>query len=613
MQVLELSPPVKFEPVGLVTAVFFDEKNQQVFSVRSGGATGVIIRSPVGGTQSIPSCRISDEGPILSVKLSPGQDVLSLQRSKNSVEFITLTPGGGGEYTRGDEYSQQARTKNCVILGYIWTSETEVVIVTDIGIEIYSVNKERKIIKYIRSSSVGSAWYISSHVGNILVTAPKLETSLLQVWVVRNSTLYRIGQIDLISPLVDKDISLLEVYSTSFLRVNIRKDEVVHEIHLYSVASDQVIKSHVLTGLACSGPVGVHILDNLILVHSQSQGNTWLYDIQLETSTTKSADDLTVVKPASPDPTSITDRDGNILTSYPPGWVLFLPNTLVDARLGLMWTLGMKLNQVVDDLPESPDNLINLTRFLLHRETGKVPLLQLLSKCVHCENVKVPTISNILHCVVRVYQLHQTSNGFVPVVLDQSDIFTNVLSLTVAQDVPMARLESVVLEYLLCLDHQSLSPRQFLHELLITLCVKTNRFYQLHQMIQYHVIGDSKQIACLLLSLESVYRPARQLALDMMTRLGTAVEEIIEIFLAEGKLISALTLVEKSGLVDTISARKFLEAAEKTGNKMVFYNVFSFFEERNLRVRGSGKFSRGEQCDGYVDKFKLMFLGDNLE
>ena len=68
------------------------------------------------------------------------------------------------------------------------------------------------------------------------------------------------------------------------------------------------------------------------------------------------------------------------------------------------------------------------------------------------------------------------------------------------------------------------------------------RFYQLHQYLQYHVIGDSKPVACLLLSLESVYKPARQLALDMMTRLGTATDEMIEIFLSEGKLVSALSL-----------------------------------------------------------------------
>ena len=60
------------------------------------------------------------------------------------------------------------------------------------------------------------------------------------------------------------------------------------------------------------------------------------------------------------------------------------------------------------------------------------------------------------------------------------------------------------------------------------------------------------------MSLEAAYSPAKQLALDMMARLvvlmylcastspyprlGTATEEMIEIFLAEGRLVSALQL-----------------------------------------------------------------------
>jgi len=51
MGLLQLSPPVTFEPVGPVTTVFFDDRNQQVFAVRSGGATGVTIKSPHGEPQ----------------------------------------------------------------------------------------------------------------------------------------------------------------------------------------------------------------------------------------------------------------------------------------------------------------------------------------------------------------------------------------------------------------------------------------------------------------------------------------------------------------------------------------------------------------------------------
>ena len=55
-------------------------------------------------------------------------------------------------------------------------------------------------------------------------------------------------------------------------------------------------------------------------------------------------------------------------------------------------------------------------------------------------------------------------------------------------------------------------------------------------------------------------------------------------------------------------ARKFLEAAERTGDKMTFYNVFTFLQERNLRLRGSTAFSPKDQCETFVNKFKEMFL-----
>ena len=96
------------------------------------------------------------------------------------------------------------------------------------------------------------------------------------------------------------------------------------------------------------------------------------------------------------------------------------------------------------------------------------------------------------------------------------------------------------MEYLHCLLDQSISPRQFLLELMINLCVRTGRLYQLQQYLQYHVITDSKPLACLLLSLESLYPPSRQMALDMMARLGTATNEITEILLDNGNIVTAL-------------------------------------------------------------------------
>jgi len=93
----------------------------------------------------------------------------------------------------------------------------------------------------------------------------------------------------------------------------------------------------------------------------------------------------------------------------------------------------------------------------------------------------------------------------------------------------------------------------------------------------------------------------------MMLRLGTATQEIIEILLARGQVISALNYVTANGGADSASARKFLEAAEATEDKMVFFNVYSFFEERNLRLRGGLGFCPGDQCEHFVRKYGDMF------
>jgi hypothetical protein len=54
-----------------------------VFAVRSGGVTGVIVKGPT--EQSTTSFRMEDKGPVISIKFSPDQQVLAIQRTKTSV------------------------------------------------------------------------------------------------------------------------------------------------------------------------------------------------------------------------------------------------------------------------------------------------------------------------------------------------------------------------------------------------------------------------------------------------------------------------------------------------------------------------------------------------
>ena len=56
---------------------------------------------------------------------------------------------------------------------------------------------------------------------------------------------------------------------------------------------------------------------------------------------------------------------------------------------------------------------------------------------------------------------------------------------------------------------------------------------------------------------------------------------------------SNFRFIRSSGITDTVSSRKFLEAAMNTDDSQLFFTVFKFFEQRNIRMRGSPKFQPG--------------------
>ena len=133
-----------------------------------------------------------------------------------------------------------------------------------------------------------------------------------------------------------------------------------------------------------------------------------------------------------------------------------------------------------------------------------------------------------------------------------------------------------------------------IYERLINILVKSEQYFQLHQFLQYHVFTDSKPLACLLLSLQNQYPHAAQLALDMFKRLSVAHEDIVDIYLSQYDILRSLRYIQLHGDIDSVSARKFLDFAKNSGDRTLFYLIFKFFEERNMRLRGSPEFAQGK-------------------
>ena len=426
MSLLHLSAPVEFEPVSQLSSVFFDCERGQVLSVRGGGVTGVVVRSL---EENLLTARLTANTaePIISIKLSPSLATLSLQRSRQTVTFLPLTTGGPDEQA---EYSQAARAKHCALLGFLWLSNSDLLYVTDCGLETFTVCQERRTVKYSRSAGESLAWYVVS--GHLVVTSSQAETDSLTVWSVRGGNILKVSSIALGHTVTDKEVKLLSVYLTPYICVTVDQ-----QIKLFNITTDTVSLSHVLTDVD-SGTIGLHSLDNIIMVHSLSLSRTKLYDLKV----CDESEPLSV----SPVVTSSITSEGRPVP-YSPNWVIFLPNVLVDARTGRMLSVNMKLS--TNNLPTTAglDNL-KMAKFLINRQQGKTPLINLLKSCV-AGQVCLGEVSQILRSVVTAFTLHHlhlshssdpgcsTSRrslaapprDFPPaVVLDQPDIFTNVLN-----------------------------------------------------------------------------------------------------------------------------------------------------------------------------------------
>jgi len=172
-------------------------------------------------------------------------------------------------------------------------------------------------------------------------------------------------------------------------------------------------------------------------------------------------------------------------------------------------------------------------------------------------------------------------------VLEQEEIYTRVfLPVEEMNVVDFRYLVAVVVEYIRCLNFQYVPAKSFIYELVIHLLVQNNRFYQLHQFLQYHVISDSLHVACQLLSLETQYPPAYQLALDMLKRLSSP-ELIVEVLLTKGQVIQALRFVknQKTEQIKQMPNTKrvwFLEAALNSEDPTVFYTVYHYFKKQEI-------------------------------
>ncbi|KAG7205788.1 hypothetical protein KM043_007733 [Ampulex compressa] len=639
---LELSADsMRFESVSNLTNVFFDDSKQQVFAIRSGGVTGVLVKGP---DQNI-NFRMEDKGPVISIKFSPDMNILAIQRTTTSVEFINYSSISGLDNV---EYSQSCKGKNTNILGFVWTHGNEVLLVTDHGVELFHVNPEKRNVRALRCLSLGVNWFVFCLQSYLVLLSSGTIGNQMQALHVSPGSLLKLPKFEMepgpTKPgklaVSERDVALAVLYGTPCI-IALRHQPGANRsigaafVYVYTVHKFTTIKKSHILELDISGRFAINVVDNLIIVHHQASKTSMIFDIMLSGVSDGTVVHHTSVAPAKPikpynlkvPGATLSDQMLQPCQLYSANWVFFQPNIVIDVKLGCLWYIELRLDALVKLIQER----VVLVEFLMQRAQAMQILVQVLQNFMTqlpASLMDMPMIFDKLNSVCRNHlekkminqmgtPLQNKVKNVIPPVedceykfsLNQRDMYSHVFSKFPEYNIEPKMVIWVLLEYIRSLTKHGIPVDHFLYELVITTLVQRKAFYQLHQLLQYHVVADSRPLACLLLSLENLYPAALQLALDMLKRLGDAQEEIIEVLLSKGHILPALRYVRSVGMVDQVSARKFLEAAKASDDATLFHSVFKFFEQRNLRLHNTTAFTRGDHCQPYVQHFKYLFQG----
>lgn len=618
----------------------------------------------------------------------------------------------------------------CLICRFYWIGNTELLLVTLHGVELYEVSLERRLLKFLKFQSLPLTWFNFCVRANILVASSYPVAKSLSVFWVRPSSsgsssssavaaaITKLPKIELtatttsmataassssptpppsssssssgvIQQIRDRDVHILTLYGTqTFVCVSeaTRSCQGGNRslLHLFLVSKDlgTVQRTHVLCvpTPSASSHFAINVLDNLVVVHQQVTAVPDMAGAESGSGSSSMAAVFDVALPGQSDGHVVfhdpvargvkitTAAAGDPETPYPDdnrlapainsaNWVSFYPDVVVDAKQGLMWRLTPVLD--VSDLkaglvvppgegPESADasqnpacNLAHLAQCLLHRVGGRRVLTQIL--LWWCRRPRGGDLQSLGKAFDAINSVGATAPAnsvpdqeclynelFSPLLEDLSS--TTVASATRVSkpETRRAKLTAQLLEYLRSLQEHRKRPRnqvrptqrsqqkhyeEQLLEMVVNLLVQNGSWYQIHQLLQYHVLDDSVHLACILLSLQNAYPPSEQLALDMLCRLTAAdsgqsssgsagKEQVCEVLLQEGKVLAALQYAlspsppghegapsiiasAPQGGPGTVPARRFLEAASALlpEQRETFVCVYRVLAEKRLLDR----------------------------
>lgn len=664
---LELSQvPIRFDPLDQVQSAFFDQTNFQMFCIKHGFAD---VRVKGLAEEDNFKITIPALGPVSTIKFSPGTPrILAIQRRKCSVEFVSifsddrkeqslpLKPGNadiiGFYWVFKNEYLVLI-TSNGVELYQCNPYRMQFKLVKNYNIPIsWAIfsPEELVLVVCVKGSAVIYPFWFRQGVNTPVIKLPKFEVDTSS------------GQDPKGLPLVqEREVVIMNLYGVQYVAVirnigtvmdaSLSRSVVIGggdstagrlgsgpdvnsmragraEVVLYQLSVDVAAKvTHVLD-IDFNARFTLSVVDNLVVVHHQHWKTSMLFDIAFGGEQVGSIKrhkaiiaplSIAPIKlippknsprdsPRSVDKVSLENLSDTTTEIFPElystKWIFFQPNVVIDVQYGVIWRLRLNLVTISSMMNDKSE----MVQLLLHREGGKDVILSVFQDCLEPGRQINLSVLGVMFDLIN--QAHKADADMkYKVDITQRDVYTRLfIPFEDRKDMPYRFLVAVVIEYIRSLNKAQIPIEHFIFELLMNVLVENKCFYQLHQFLQYHIISDSKHLATILLSKELIYSPATQLAMDMFKRLAIADGELIDILLSRGQILTALRYIKATERIDTVSAKQFLEAAANEDDAMLFYTVYKFFEERNIRLRKKPEFLPEERCQTYEEMFRKLFV-----
>lgn len=136
---------------------------------------------------------MEDKGPMQSIKFSPDKKLLAIQRTENSkcIEFISFV---NNQPNMSEIIVHQS--KSAAVYGFVWVHNREVVFISNTGVEIFTVNVEKKQLKSIKSMNLSIDWFSWCSAGNLAVLASNKGMLLTPILIKHGGVITKLPKIE---------------------------------------------------------------------------------------------------------------------------------------------------------------------------------------------------------------------------------------------------------------------------------------------------------------------------------------------------------------------------------------------------------------------------------